>query len=421
MRNLVHLAITATWAISVAANSHQHQHLHRLVKKDNPSGDEQRVPNANVLAVYELDGKFLPSEEAEAGLEKGSLVVIGETTPSVPPPPPAKPATTSAQNSGAQFLEKPSSIAPPPKSTSTSQPLPPSPPPKSTQALKPSTPSGGGTGLNSEFPSGNFSCSNFPSEYGARPLDYLGHRGWSGVQNIADPANIRTAVSGEGCEPGSVCSYACPAGYQKTQWPEEQGKKGESFGGLLCNSDGKLELTRESHRLLCTPGAGDISVRNELTEVVSTCRTDYPGTESMTIPTEAGPGEEVLLTNPIASLYYTWDGKPTSAQYYVNRKGLTAREACLWNCALDQDKPSAQKSCGNWAPIIIGAGRDNKGVSYISVFQNSPTSSAKLDFNVNVTGSVTSECGYKDGNFIGGSTGCTTSLEPGGKAVILYY
>ncbi|OAA39653.1 SUN domain-containing protein [Metarhizium rileyi] len=428
MKNLVHLTIAATLAIGAVANSHRH--LHRHARKDIGSKAEKRAFDTTVLAagptetVYQLGDKIMPAEQAEAGLKKGDYVVVGESTPTYtppPPPPPPKPTTTSVKNLGAQFLEKPSSSTNPPEPSTTSQP----PPPKSTQApkptqpTKPSTPSGG-TGLNAKFPSGQIKCSQFPSDYGAVAVNYLGLGGYTGVQSVPgfsmkSSLKIATINSGESCNPETMCSYACPPGYQKSQWSKAQGAKKESVGGLYCNSDGYLELTRDSNPTLCEPGAGGVSIKNDLDQVISTCRTDYPGTESMTIPNEAQPNELIPLTNPESSNYYVWDGQPTTAQYYVNKKGLAAKDACLWNC------PNDPKGCGNWAPINIGVGMSSDGNTYISVFQNLPTSNAKLDFNIEIIGDVSSKCGYRNGNFIGGATGCTTAMKKGGKAVVRYY
>lgn len=426
MRNLVHVAIAATLAIEVAANSHQHLHHH--AKKDVASKVERRAADGIVWVpatqtVYMLDGEKISVEEALAGLNNGDFVIAGESTPIFTPPlaqPPKPTTTTSLQDLGAQFLEKSSSAVSLPNPTTTSQP----PPPKSTQAPKPSpspsTPPSGGIGLDSKFPSGQIDCSKFPSDYGAVPLDYLKMGGWSGIQFCPDYSmgksksinNIVTGIHNDECTKGAMCSYACPPGYQKSQWPEAQGETGQSIGGLYCNEGGKLELTRKSNPVLCEPGAGGVSIINELDEVVSTCRTDYPGTESMTFPAEAMPGKSVALTNPDSSTYFFWKNLPTTAQYYVNNKGLAAKDACLWNCPCDENKSQEKKTCGNWAPINIGVGQANDTNTYISIFQNSPTSSAKLNFNIKITIDGNTKCAYENGNFIGegNGNGCTVRI-----------
>jgi hypothetical protein len=412
MKTLVHLAIAATMAIGVTA--HSHQHLHRHVKKDAGSKVEKRGADSTVLVVeatetvYKLDNKILDASQAEAGLKKGEFVVVGETTPTyTPPPPPPKPTTTSVQKIGAQFLEK--SSAPPPKPTTTSQP----PPPKSTQAAAQPSPPSGGTGLNAKFPSGQIKCSQFPSDYGAVPVDYLGLGGYTGLQFVPgfslgtslSISSIITGISGQKCGAGSFCSYACPPGYVKTQWSSAQGATLQSIGGLFCNSDGYLELSRASNPILCQAGAGGVYIQNDLDQLVSTCQTDYPGTESMTIPTEVGPGETKPLSNIESANYFKWDNKLTTGQFYVNNKGVAAKDSCLWNC------PSNPLGCGNWAPVNIGVGLAADGITYIAVFPNAPTSTAKLNFNIEITGDVNTKCGYTNGNFIGGANGCTVRFS----------
>lgn len=438
MKNLLQLAITATLAIGATAKSHQH--LHRHVKKQAGFKVEKRGadPVIHYVAgatetVYKLGDKVLNAKEAAAGLKDGEYVVVGETTPEYtppppPPPPPTKPTTSTAKIIGAQFLEKPSS-APPPAPTSIHTPPappPPPPPPKSTPTAKPNVPSSGtgdtgGTGLNAKFPSGKIKCSHFPSDYGAVAIPWVGNKGFSGLQHVPgfsmktslSISSIITGVAGEECSPFKMCSYACPNGYQKTQWSTAQGSSGQSIGGLYCNSEGFLELTRESCPTLCERGAGGVTIQNDLDEVVSTCRTDYPGTESMVLPVVAQPGESVELTNPIQAKSYNWEGKKTSAQYYINKKGLGPSDACVWTCAKDP------RGCGNWAPANLGVSQDEDGITYISIFPNLPTSHAKLDFNVEITGDVTEECAYKDGNWYRDGklvpptvNGCNVSLTP---------
>ncbi|KAG5979265.1 hypothetical protein E4U55_005376 [Claviceps digitariae] len=445
MKNLVQLAITATLAIGATANSHHHMHRH--AKKHAALNVNKRAADANAQAaapaveiVYQLDGHTLDASQAEAGLKDGEYVVVGETNPVNPSPPPAPaapkpapapapapapPAAPKAKNIGAQFLEKPDTD----KHQVPSVPAP-APAPKKEQPAKPKTPSqpsqpsvpSGGTGLNAEFPSGQVKCSDFPSKYGAIPLDWLNFGGYSGLQFVPkfsmkaslSISNIVTGITGDKCSPGCLCSYSCPPGYQKTQWPKAQGSTLQSAGGLHCNSDGYLELTRPESTTLCEPGAGGVFIHNGLDEVVTACRTDYPGTENMVIPLEAEPGQTVEVTNPIQNAYYIWDGKPTSAQYYINKKGLSASDCCRWTC------PNDPLGCGNWAPMVLGVGQAEDGTTFLSIFQNLPTSTALLNFNVEITGDVNSKCAFKNGQWIGGATGCTTGMKKGGRATIRY-
>ena len=415
MRYTIKYTLAATLVAGVAAHQHGHQHFHvrkeasPVEQRDEPDAVTKYVPAA-VETVYELNGEILKADEAKEGLDLGDYVVVGETAPTVapPPPPPApKPTTSSVADlkMGAKFIEKSTSSPPPPAPTTTSSP-PPEPKPTAPAEDNDNT---GGEGVDTPFPSGKVKCSEFPSKYGAVALDWLDLGGWAGLQFVPDftksslsISSIITGIAGETCTEGCMCSYACPPGYQKTQWPKAQGSTKQSVGGLYCNNDGYLELTRPEFDTICEAGVGGVSIQNDLDEVVSTCRTDYPGTESMVVPAIANPGSTVELTNPDQDKYYVWDGMSTSAQYYVNPKGYAAKDACLWNSPLEHDK------AGNWAPIIAGVGRSKDGITYLSIFQNLPTSNAKLDFNIEIKGDVTSECSYIDGKWSGGgSDGCT--------------
>ena len=143
--------------------------------------------------------------------------------------------------------------------------------------------SSGGQGLDRDFPDDEIDCSHFPSEYGPIPITWMDIGGWSGIQYVTIDGDavthIDTAVpGGPGCSGNAMCSYACPEGYQKSQWPATQGNKGQSVGGLQCNSNGKLALTNPGlSKKLCIQGTGSTKVQNNLGSTVAICRTDYPG------------------------------------------------------------------------------------------------------------------------------------------------
>lgn len=140
-----------------------------------------------------------------------------------------------------------------------------------------------GQGLELEFPDGTIDCSTFPSEYGPIEIEWANLGGWAGIQYVTveggSVTHIVTAVpGGKGCIPGAMCSYACPPGYQKSQWPSTQGQSGQSVGGIQCNSDGKLYLTNPGlSKNLCIKGTGATIVENKLSNNAAICRTDYPG------------------------------------------------------------------------------------------------------------------------------------------------
>jgi len=155
--------------------------------------------------------------------------------------------------------------------------------PSPIQAYSPALSTFGGQGLDREFPNGEIDCTTFPSEYGPIDVEWAGLGGWSGIQYVTiqgdSVTHIDTAVpGGEGCKPGAMCSYACPAGYQKSQWPSQQGSTGQSVGGLSCNPNGKLSLTNlDLSKNLCIQGTGTVTVQNKLSNNAAICRTDYPG------------------------------------------------------------------------------------------------------------------------------------------------
>lgn len=66
----------------------------------------------------------------------------------------------------------------------------------------------------------------------------------------------------------------------------------------------------------------------------------------MNIPATMDPesSEPYDLSCPISDTYYTWQGTKTSAQYYVNKAGVSLAEGCTWS--------SAGSDKGNWAPVV---------------------------------------------------------------------
>ena len=373
-------------AISLAAaqphvgHSH-HQYLHHHMKRD----DVDVVPGPTVIA-YVLNGNPISSQEVQEGIKNGTLV-WANGAPSLAPSPPSSAYATPSPSSS------------------------PSPSPSSSPSTS-SDYSSSGQGVTSEFPDGTLSCSTFPSDYGAVAVDWLGLGGWTGVQNPGSDSggfgNILTVTSG-GCTEGSYCSYACPPGYQKSQWPTTQGSTGQSVGGILCQG-GKLHLTNSAMSTsLCMQGASEVTVQatNNMGQGVAVCRTDYPGTESETIPLWVAGGATEPVTCPDADNYYNWQGAHTSAQYYVNPAGVSVDDACTWG--------SSANPWGNWAPVNIGVGYSN-GAAWLSIFQNAPTTSASLDFSVEIQGdNMSGTCRYSNGQYCGGAnyddcsstTGCT--------------
>jgi hypothetical protein len=272
------------------------------------------------------------------------------------------------------------------------------------------------TGVNAEFPDGELDCSTFPSAYGALPLRWLDLGGWASVQkpntvNAQGYDDIMTVTKAQCngptcCLEGSFCSYACPEGFLKYQWPSLQGATGQSIGGLQC-LNGKLHLTNPSIRTLCAPGAKDINVyvKNKLSKNVAICRTNYPGDEKMSIPLDVLPGATNKLAAPDGNKFWKWGNKRTSAQYYINLPGYSVEKACVWGKQGDDH--------GNYAPANLGVGVVD-GKAWVSVMPNHPSQlSVHLPYTVTITGGEI-PCRYKNGLFhygpgyaITGSDGCT--------------
>lgn len=139
---------------------------------------------------------------------------------------------------------------------------------------------------------------------------------------------------------------------------------------------------------------------------MSAILTNNIGTEAETVPVSFKSGDTHPLTCPSAEKYFKWQGKDTSAQYYVNPKGVSTEKGCQWG---DGTQP-----IGNSAPLNMGIGENNG--KWLSLFQNSPTTNKKLDFNVKIEGdNLSGSCKYENGSFISetssNESGCTVRLS----------
>ncbi|KIW58262.1 hypothetical protein PV05_02801 [Exophiala xenobiotica] len=435
------IALTAASATVVLAQPHNHGHRHFHEHKARDVSTVTSWAPGPTEYAYVLDGKPISAEEVCEGIEDKELQFVdgqdpgvcssltastsswvdwtssttsSSTTVSTSSTTAAASTTTTAQASStpAEFWQAPSSASWGASSSSSGSTW------SSAQASSTASYSGG-SGVDSDFPDGELDCSTFPSHYGAVSLDYLGLAGWSGLQqlNIVSGlvSKIVTGISGDSCTDGMMCSYACPPGYQKSQWPNNlQGSSGESVGGLQC-SNGKLHLTNSAlSSKLCIPGVGGVQATNNAGGVVAICRTDYPGTESETVPVELQPGETEALTVPDAATYYTWQGKSTSAQYYLNPIGYPASKACQWG--------TPGTPLGNYAPINFGVGAKD-GKTWLSIFQNSPTTSAQYEGTVELQGNLSGTCKYSNGQYCGvtgcNSQGCTVSVISGTATYVI--
>ncbi|KAL8685208.1 MAG: hypothetical protein Q9218_007905, partial [Villophora microphyllina] len=446
--NMKYHSIAATLAatgtlVAASPSYHNHRHRHLDNHKRTPDVKVVTVPGPTVIA-YQLGDKLVSQDEVCEGFQNGTLKwadgsngapPCGDNQAAAPIVQPApSPSPSSKLGMQAQQKDVNSMAATTPSTTATSQSSPTSeaaveisssPSQGSSSSSSSSSSSGsssstlsGGTGLEKEFPHGEIECSQFPSDYGPIEITWMDLGGWSGIQypkiqgdSVVD---IVTGIAGgQGCSSGAMCSYACPPGYQKSQWPSTQGAVGQSVGGLQCNSAGKLELTNpELSKTLCIKGTGATQVQNKLKTNAAICRTDYPGTEDETVPLDTQPGSVNPLTCPDASTYFKHDNSPTSAEYYVNNRGVPVHEACTWN--------ADGSGKGNWAPTYFGVGQDPYGKTWLSISstkQNNPKSYSPLDYVAEIVGdNLSGKCRLKNGKYCSGDnyddcndTGCTVS------------
>ncbi|KAF7887778.1 hypothetical protein EAF00_010072 [Botryotinia globosa] len=459
----VSVALLSVAGVAIAQpHNHQHRHPARAnkVARDNAVVSVTEVMPGPVETVYMLNGKDISLADVQDGLKSGKFILVGggfedapsatnwytgspsvASTSAAASTTPAATSVSSIVKAAAEFIEVSSSAsstkaAYTPKSSAASSTSESSSVASvastsaaaasssaSSYSSSDSSTSPSSSGNWADFPSGKIPCSTFPSQYGPIHVDYLGLNGWIGIQSTpgyttsaSSIVTINTITSG-GCVKGAFCSYACPPGYQKSQWPTAQGSTGESVGGLYCNSDGMLELSRTTTKQLCIAGSGSVKVENKLHSIVAVCRTDYPGLEAETVPLATSPGQTYDLTCPDASNYYSWEGLPTSAQYYINPQGASISEACVWG--------TSGGNLGNWAPVNAGVGRDASGTTWLSIIPNTPTNTyGILDFTITIEGDVSGKCSYSSGTYynngVESPTGCTVSILSGGTATYVF-
>ncbi|TVY88881.1 Secreted beta-glucosidase [Lachnellula willkommii] len=449
-------------ATIAAAQPHNHARHHHERRGSPVEGRDVvatvEVPGA-VETVFVLNGIPISGEDVEAGIASGKYVLVNgqvssiasaapvETAAaSIASAAPSSVATASSVHEG-EFIEKVKSSP----TTSSSAYVAPTSSAQASSAVASSassaaastakaasssttsssskSSSSSSTGSWPDYVSGSLSCSSFPDKYGAVALDWMNNGGWSGLQHTPNFSGVLGAVGGlidlistpSSCQENTFCSYACPAGYQKSQWPSSnQGSTAQSVGGLYCDTNGKLQLTNPDVKQLCIAGAGGVTVESSVGNVISICRTDYPGTEAETVPLSLNSGDKGIdLCNPDKATYYSWEGAGTSAQYYLNPSGNSPSDACTWNVA--------GSGLGNYSPVNLGTGATD-GQTYLSIFGNYPTltdfTKWTLDYDVSfIVDGTKSPCKYKNKTFydINGNptdhTGCTVS----GKTIVVQF
>lgn len=263
------------------------------------------------------------------------------------------------------------------------------------------------SGPSEEFEDGTIPCSQFPSGQGVVAVDWIGLDGWSTIMDM-------DGETSSSCEDGYYCSYACQAGMSKTQWPSEQPSDGKSIGGLLCKN-GYLYRTNQDSKYLCEWGRQSSYAVNNKDSAISLCRTDYPGSENMVVPTLVQPNSKKPISVVDEDSYYKWQGKSTSSQYYVNNAGVSVEDGCIWG--------TDGSGVGNWAPVVLGAGYVN-GITYLSIIPN-PNNNEAPNYSIKIEAadgaSVNGACSYIDGSYTGsGSDGCTVSVTSGTANFVFY-
>ncbi|KAL9126139.1 MAG: hypothetical protein Q9217_004765 [Psora testacea] len=302
--------VTAGSIVTASPAPHKHhKHAERLEVRIPANVETVNVPGPTIVA-YELNGQLVKEDEVCKGMKDGSLkwaegtehplkcptykksplnptpttlaaVVVSNAAPatSVPVASTAETQKLVNQEYATKQSATPASEIADLEVTPTAIAL-----GLSQQSISTPVMNSDSQDLDKDFPDGTIDCSTFPSDYGPIKVDWTKLGGWTGIQYVSIQGNsiihIDTAVpGGEGCRPGAMCSYACPAGYQKSQWPSTQGSTGQSVGGLHCKENGKLSLTNPSlSKKLCIRGTGATTVQNKLSSNAAICRTDYPGT-----------------------------------------------------------------------------------------------------------------------------------------------
>ncbi|KAK6455424.1 uncharacterized protein RJT20DRAFT_47028 [Scheffersomyces xylosifermentans] len=259
------------------------------------------------------------------------------------------------------------------------------------------------------FEDGKYSCDSVPLGNGVISVDWI-----SGLEGGFTSIMNQNGDTSSTCKDGFYCSYACQAGMSKTQWPSAQPANGISVGGLYCKN-GLLYRSNTDAENLCEWGAQTASFESQIGQDVAICRTDYPGSENMNIPTLLSAGGSAPVSVVDSDNYYTWRGGKTSTQYYVNNAGVSVEDGCIWG--------TDGSGVGNWAPVVLGAGTTG-GKTYLSLIPN-PNNKVPPNYNIKIVGTdgsnVVGNCKYENGQYNGaGTDGCTVTVTSGSAQFVFY-
>lgn len=377
-----------SFSLLLAAAAAAPVHVHHQHKRDVVHVTETVLVQVNADGTPEQTAA--PANVDPANLVGNSNVDSTDAAAAAPAAAPAPADTPAAAPAPAETSQAPVAAPVAPESN------------QQKQASSGDAPASTGSG---SFSDGTIPCSQFPSDYGAVPVEWINLSGWASVMSM-------DGSTANDCQEGFYCSYACPAGQSKTQWPSNQPADGRSVGGLLCKG-GYLYRSNTATNNLCESDVGSGIAKSELSQDVAMCRTDYPGSENMVIPTLVKAGGQADLSVVNEDTYYVWKGMKTSTQYYVNNAGVSVEDGCVWG------QPGS--GVGNWAPLVVGAGYTN-GLSYISLIPN-PNNSSPANFNVRIEAtpgsSINGDCKYENGSFSGGN-GCTVTVTSGSAQLVFY-
>ncbi|ODV68998.1 SUN-domain-containing protein [Hyphopichia burtonii NRRL Y-1933] len=386
MKSFSLIALLALATSSLAAPLEGHQHHHH---------QDKRAVVTQVVYVDSQGKQVTPSQSAASSAGGASSTLTSVTSS----------ATAAASSSSASSSSSSSTSG---SSTSSSS--------SSSSSGSGSSGSGSISGdlsayedPSETFEDGKYDCDTLPTGQGVIAIDWISGTkgGWASVMN-------EDGETSSTCKDGYYCSYACQAGMSKTQWPSEQPSSGISVGGLQCKN-GKLYKSNSDSDYLCAWGKDTAEFKSNIKKDVAICRTDYPGSENMNIPTLLEAGSTAPVSVVDSSKYYTWKSGKTSTQYYVNNAGVSVEDGCIWG--------TDGSGVGNWAPVVLGAGITD-GKTYLSLIPN-PNNKDTPNYNIKIKGtngaSINGDCSYEDGQYNGhGTDGCTSTLSSG-KAQFVFY
>ncbi|GEQ71774.1 hypothetical protein JCM33374_g5460 [Metschnikowia sp. JCM 33374] len=405
------VVLSALLAIAAAAPSRQHKHH-----------EHKRAVTITVIEYADADETTVAPVQQAVSVASPSTVSFPPASPTTTSTTPTTTSTTPTTTSTTPTTTSttPTTTSTTPTTTSTTPTTTSSKSTTSTSAAT-SSPSSGLGDLQAfvnptvPFQDGVHDCSTLPTGQGVVGVNWI-----SGLTGGFTTIMNQNGDTSPVCQDGFYCSYACQAGMSKTQWPSEQPANGISMGGLYCKA-GKLYRSNTNENFLCSWGKQTSTFVSKINKDVAICRTDYPGSENMNIPTLLQAGSTAPVSVVDSDNYYTWRGGKTSTQYYVNNAGVSIEDGCIWG---------NYGTVGNWAPVVLGAGYTG-GNTYLSLIPN-PNNLVAPNYNIKIEGTPGSTtvgyCSYENGQYLSGTAanggsvtdGCTLTVSSGSANFVFY-